>query len=66
MKSVAKDNPGRTVIVVIPQLVESRWFEYPLHNQRSNLLKAALLFSGDDNLVVANVPWYLDQTKASN
>jgi amino acid transporter len=66
MKAVAKDNPGRTVIVVIPQLVESRWFEYPLHNQRSNLLKAALLFSGDDNLVVANVPWYLDQTKAPN
>ena len=33
-------NPGRTVAVVIPELVESRWYHYLLHNQRAALLKA--------------------------
>jgi hypothetical protein len=27
-------NPGRSIIVVIPELVEDKWYEYFLHNQR--------------------------------
>jgi amino acid transporter len=61
VKKVSDENPGRVVIVIIPQLVESKWYEWPLHNQRSNLLKAALLYAGGANVVVANVPWYLDK-----
>jgi amino acid transporter len=64
LKEIATDNPGRTIVVVIPQLIEARWYEWPLHNQRSNLLKAALMFAGGTNVVVANVPWYLDQSRA--
>jgi amino acid transporter len=53
------DHPGRTVAVVIPELVESRWYHYLLHNQRASLLKALLLVKGDRRVVVVNVPWYL-------
>ena len=52
-------HPGRTVAVVIPELVESRWFHYLMHNQRASLLKALLLVKGDRRMVVINVPWYL-------
>ena len=52
-------NPGRTVAVVIPELVESRWYHYLLHNQRASLLKALLLVKGNGRIVVINVPWYL-------
>jgi len=52
-------HPGRTVAVVIPELVESRWYHYLLHNQRASLLKALLLVKGDRRVVVVNVPWYL-------
>jgi amino acid transporter len=52
-------HPGRTVAIVIPELVESRWYHYLLHNQRASLLKALLLVKGDRRIVVINVPWYL-------
>jgi amino acid transporter len=55
-----KDNPKRTVAVVIPELVESHWYHYLLHNQRASLLKALLLVKGDRRIVVINVPWYLN------
>lgn len=51
--------PERIVAVVIPELVESRWYHYLLHNQRASLLKALLLLKGDGRIVVINVPWYL-------
>jgi amino acid transporter len=54
-----EEHPERQIAVIIPELVESRWYQYLLHNQRATGLKAALLFRGDQRVVVINVPWYL-------
>ncbi len=51
--------PSRQIAIIIPELVESKWYEYLLHNQRATGLKAALLLHGDQRVVVINVPWYL-------
>src|SRR5580698_3182289 len=40
---LSRKNPERRIVVVIPELVESRWYEYFLHNQRGRLLEWALL-----------------------
>ena len=56
---LAIKNPGCIVAVVIPEIVESRWYYYLLHNQRASLLKAMLLVKGNERVVVINVPWYL-------
>jgi len=53
--------PDRTIAVIIPELVEQKWYQYPLHNQRANFLKAVLLFRAGRNVVVINVPWYLTE-----
>lgn len=53
--------PTRQIAVIIPELVESKWYEYLLHNQRATGLKAALLLHGDQRVVVINVPWYLKE-----
>ncbi len=53
------DNPHRTIAVIIPELVEERWYQYLLHNQRATGLKAALLLQGGSRVVVINVPWYM-------
>jgi amino acid transporter len=58
---LASKNPGRIIAVVIPELVETRWYHYLLHNQRASLLKALLLVKGNEQVVVINVPWYLQQ-----
>ena len=50
---------ARPIAVVIPELVEGRWYHYLLHNQTAAVLKAYLYFSGRERITVVNVPWYL-------
>ncbi len=54
-----KDNPGRKVAVLLPELVVKHWWENLLHNQRVQLLKLLLLLRGNQRIVVVNIPWYL-------
>jgi hypothetical protein len=58
---VSEKNPDRVVAVVIPELVEKRWYHYPLHNQRAQALKALLLVRGNQRVMTMNVPWYLKE-----
>jgi amino acid transporter len=57
--TVRDRHPGRQIAVLIPELVESRWYHNLLHNQRAQALKAMLLFYGGQQVVVIDVPWYL-------
>jgi amino acid transporter len=52
-------NPNRTIAVMIPELVESRWYYVLLHNNRSQAIKALLLLSGNPRTIVINIPWHL-------
>jgi amino acid transporter len=54
-----RTHPDRPIAVVIPELVEGRWYHYLLHNQTASVLKAYLYFSGRERVTVVNVPWYL-------
>jgi amino acid transporter len=56
---VEKENPERTIAVVIATMVERHWYHYFLHNQRGQMLTALLLVSGDERINIINVPWYL-------
>lgn len=59
LDQIEQDFPTRMIAVIIPELVETRWWEWLLHNHRATSLKATLLLSGKKNVVVINVPWYL-------
>ncbi|MGI8609868.1 MAG: APC family permease [Candidatus Dormibacteria bacterium] len=48
---------GNTLMVVLPELVQTRWWHQFLHNQTALRLKAALLFR--EGTVVINVPYHL-------
>ncbi len=54
-----KANPDRTISVLIPELVESRWYYMLLHNNRSEVLKALLTFTGCQRTTIVNIPWQL-------
>ena len=56
---VEKENPERTVAVVIATMVEWHWYHYFLHNQRGQMLTALLLLAGEERINIINVPWYL-------
>jgi amino acid transporter len=48
-----------TLIIVLPEMVATRWWHHLLHNQTALRLKAALLFR--PGTVVINVPYHLQR-----
>lgn len=54
-----KSLPGRQIAIVIPELVERRWYHTLLHNHAATFIKGFLYFSGLERVTVINVPWYL-------
>ena len=59
IEDLRRDHPGRAVAVVLPQLVEARWWERLLHTHRERRLRAALLRNGGPDLAIVAVPWNL-------
>jgi hypothetical protein len=49
------------VCVLVPELMVHHWWENLMHNRRADLLKVLLMVRGRRNVVVINVPWYLDK-----
>jgi hypothetical protein len=60
---VAPANDAQRVCVLVPELVVRHWWENLMHNRRADLLKVILLMRGNRNIVVINIPWYLDREK---
>jgi len=56
---LAEQNPERQIVVVIPELVEEKWYEYVLHNQRARLLEWTLLAKGNGRIFTVASPYYL-------
>jgi amino acid transporter len=56
---ISKQNPTRSIVVVIPELVEDRWYEYFLHNQRGRLLEWVLMARGNERIFTVSAPWYV-------
>jgi hypothetical protein len=56
---LSKKNPQRDIVVVIPELVEDKWYEYFLHNQRARLLEWVLLARGNERIFTVGAPWYI-------
>ena len=54
-------NPENTIAVLIPQLIESRWYYSLLHNRRAAILRTLLLLQGRNRIVIVNVPWNLEK-----
>ncbi len=54
------ENPNRKIAVIVPDLVEKKWYHYFLHNQRAVLLRASIQLHGDPQVMIITVPWYLE------
>ena len=56
---LSRKHPDRRIVVVIPELVEERWYEYFLHNQRGRLLEWALMVQGNQRVFTLSSPYHL-------
>jgi hypothetical protein len=54
-------NPENVIAVLVPQLIESRWYYSLLHNRRADILKTVLLLKGRNRILILNVPWNLEK-----
>ena len=61
LHKMERHHPDRSIAVVISELVERRWYQYLLHNQRAQVLTALLMLDGDQRISVINVPWYMQE-----
>jgi hypothetical protein len=59
VQKVKNEKPDRLIAVVIPELVQTHWYEYFLHNQRAALLKLRLFLEAGERVIVVNTPWRL-------
>ena len=51
------DTPGRSVAILIPELVLRHWWERLLHSRRAAKLRGVLLERGGPRLMVITSPW---------
>jgi amino acid transporter len=65
VQRLALTHAGRPIAVIVPELVERRWYHLFLHSHTATLLKALLLFRGGPQVVVINTPWYVAVGRAS-
>ena len=56
---LAEQNPERRILLVIPEMVEEKWYEYFFHNQRARLLEWTLLTKGNERIYTVASPGYL-------
>ena len=51
--------PDRNITMLVPELVESHWYHYLLHNNRPEAIRALLLFNGNQRITVVSIPYHL-------
>lgn len=59
VRKLAADHPDRFVAVIVPDLVEARWYHYLLFSHTATMLRLMLRFRGGPQVVVVDAPWYL-------
>jgi amino acid transporter len=60
---LARENPGRPIGVMVPELVEKRWYHF-LFRHRATFLKGLLLMKGGPQIFIINTPWYIEKHTA--
>jgi len=56
---IEAQHPSCQIVLLVPELIEQHWYHYFLQSNRAELLKGLMLLRGNDNVVIANMPWYL-------
>jgi hypothetical protein len=60
IQKIEDDYPLRQIAVVVPEVVETRWWQLLLHRRKAARLRSAILKRGDQRVIIINVPWYLE------
>jgi amino acid transporter len=59
VEHVGEEYPDRDIAVVIPEMVERRWYHALLRTHRASVLRALLLLKGGPRVIIISTPWHL-------
>jgi amino acid transporter len=59
VREIARQHPDRAVLVVLPELVEARWYHSFLHSHTGAMLAHRLKAQGGKQVVIVRAPWHL-------
>jgi amino acid transporter len=59
LKKLGAEYPDRIIAVMIPEVVERRWYHF-LFRHRTTLLKGLLLLRGGPRIAIISIPWYVE------
>ncbi|HVJ89268.1 MAG TPA: APC family permease [Labilithrix sp.] len=58
-----REHPERPLTIIVPELVERRWYRNLLDPHGASLMKALLLFRGGPQTVIVTTPFYIEGSK---
>jgi amino acid transporter len=61
IETLKTEHPQRLIAVVIPEVMETHWWQHLLHTRKPARLRSALLKTGDHRVIVISVPWYVEE-----
>ncbi len=56
------EHPDRNITMIVPELLESHWYHYLLHNHRPEGIRALLLYNNNESnqrITVVSIPYHL-------
>ena len=59
VRSVAAANPQRFIAVIVPEVVEQRWYDVIFASHRPAMVKAVLRAQGGPQVLVVDAPWHI-------
>ncbi|HVV00372.1 MAG TPA: APC family permease [Verrucomicrobiae bacterium] len=61
LRELSRNHPDKHIAVIVPELVEKRWYHF-LFRHRDTLLKGMLLLRGGPQIVIITGPWYVTES----
>jgi amino acid transporter len=61
VKELEQEFPGRSIAVLLPEIVKTSWWQFLLHTHRARSVRAKLLRFGGPRMVVVSIPLYLEE-----
>jgi amino acid transporter len=63
VRRLEREHEGRPIAVIVPELVEPRWYHHLLHNHTASMMKTLLLFRSGPQTIIVNIPFHLRDWK---
>jgi hypothetical protein len=63
VRSLQQSDPDRFVAVIVPELVQRRWYHYVFQSHTATILRMVLLHRCGPRVAVIQTPWFLREER---